>query len=122
MKARQLFRLGMLLLIVFAVDSPAWAQTGVQCRTSHRMSCTATACVPAEITTWANINFDTQAYARCDRNGCERYPATFSTRGSFTDIDFPGRAMMAKINIKDGSFVEVETIAMRVLVSHGACK
>ena len=120
MNARQSFRLGIVLLIG-AAASPAWAQTGVQCRVSQKMACGPAGCVPAEITTWANINLVNPAFAQCDRNGCKQYQATFATRGSFTDIDFPGRSLMAKIG-KDGSYVEVEAVGMRVLVSHGACK
>ncbi len=120
MNARQSFRLGIVLLIV-AAASPAWAQTGVQCRVSQKMACGPAGCVPAEITTWANVNLVNPAFAQCDRNGCKQYQATFATRGSFTDIDFPGRSLMAKIG-KDGSYVEVEAVGMRVLVSHGACK
>ena len=120
MNARQSFRLGIMLLIGVAA-SPAWAQTGVQCRVSQKMACGPSTCVPVEITTWANINLVNPAFARCDNNGCKQFQATVATRGSYTDIDFPGRSLMAKIG-KDGSYVEVEAVGMRVLVSHGACK
>jgi len=67
------------------------------------------------------IDTDRKTYSRCDGRGCESYQASFTTSGAFTNIDVPGRGMMAKLGA-DLAFAEVVSIGLVLIVSHGKCQ
>ena len=43
-------------------------------------------------------------------------------RGAFTNIEVPGRGMLAKVSLDGSQFVEVVTLGTGVLISYGACR
>ena len=108
--------------IVAALTTPATAQGTLECRVTQKLSCAAgEGCTPVAATTWNVVDLARQTYARCDQKGCDSYPASFNRSGVFTVIDVPRRGMVAKI-ADTGGFLEVATIGMIALVSHGTCR
>lgn len=73
-----------------------------------------------EAKVWNVIDLDAETYARCDRLGCDTYPATMSLSGMFKSLALPENGAMAKVGT-DGSFVETVTLGTMAYVSHGRC-
>jgi hypothetical protein len=71
--------------------------------------------------TWAELNLIARTYARCDKNGCDRYAAQTSKNGVFTNIAVPERGAMARIRSDNAAFMEVVTLAQQVYVGFGKC-
>jgi hypothetical protein len=111
-----------LACLAAALATPAAGQGVFECRTMQKHSCVAgEGCKPVAATTWSVIDLARQTYARCDQKGCDSYPASFSRSGVFTIVDVPRRGMIAKI-ADTGAFLEVVTIGMIALASHGECR
>ena len=68
------------------------------------------------------IDLTLKTFARCDSMGCDTYDAEITKSGSFSNIDVPGRGVVAKLNEIDGSFVEIVTLMTQVYVSFGKCQ
>ncbi|MGH6769977.1 MAG: hypothetical protein ACRECO_13255 [Xanthobacteraceae bacterium] len=110
------------ICITAALAGPATAQGTLDCRVTQKLSCAAgEGCTPVAATTWNVVDLARQTYARCDKKGCDSYPASLTRSGVFTVIDVPGRGMTAKI-ANSGGFLEVATIGIVALVSHGTCR
>lgn len=107
---------------IAAAALPARAQGVLECRVTQKFSCVAgRTCATVAPTTWNVVDVGGQSYARCDQRGCDKYPASFNRSGLFTIIDVPRRGMVAKID-DTGGFLEVVTIGLDALISHGACR
>ena len=79
-------------------------------------------------TVWSVINKVANTYARCEAKGCDTYGARIALSGMFTNIEIPGRNVLARLaefdvyEIKKFSFSEVVTQFHAVYVSYGSCK
>ena len=117
-----MIRLTSLTIAIAALATPVAAQGVHECRITQKLSCAAgDGCSPVAISTWNVVDFTRQTYSRCDQKGCDSYPASFHRSGAFTIIDVPRRGMVAKI-ANTGGFLEVVTIGLDSLVSHGTCR
>jgi hypothetical protein len=93
------------------------------CVISSKFSCTAEGgCQQNQIGMWNEIDLSGETFARCDRNGCDRYPMEVSRSGMYYVFDIPGRGMLAKMLLDGSEYVEVVTLGTMSLVSFGTCK
>lgn len=90
------------------------------CRISRKQVCDEEECRAVEAEVWNVIDLEAETYARCDRLGCDTYPATMSLSGMFKSVALPESGAMAKVGT-DGSFVETVTMGTTAYVSHGRC-
>jgi hypothetical protein len=73
-------------------------------------------------TTWVLLDFQERTYQRCDRFGCDKYPAQMSERSVFTYVQATGRPdMFLKVGLADG-FLDVAAQGTSAYTSLGYCK
>ena len=92
----------------------------IRCDPQTKFYCSGGKCTSVPAATWGVLDNLAKTYSRCDKNGCDAYPAQIERSGVFTNIN-PGRGLIAKIG-DDGSFVEVATLGTDVYVSQGRCR
>jgi hypothetical protein len=103
------------------IPVPARAVT-LRCDIATKQLCTAEGCknVPAE--TWNFIDLEKQTFSRCDKVGCDTYPANFSGPTEYLIVEVPGRGVLAKLGRTNGDFMEVATLMTTAILSFGTCK
>ena len=92
------------------------------CTPTQKFYCTANGCREIPAQTWALVDAIKGMYARCDKNGCDRYDAAVSRSGVMTNIEVPARALFARFSGSGEAFVEVASQLTDIYVSHGSCK
>ncbi len=110
-----------LAAILAGLASPALGAE-MRCDISSKFACSPSGCVENTLGAWNLINFDAARFSRCDRNGCDHYSMSHTVSGIFTNIEVPGRAMIAKMTGDGFQYVEVVTLGTDVLVSYGSCR
>jgi hypothetical protein len=70
---------------------------------------------------WSIINWQTNDYALCDRNGCEHIHFTATLGGAYYDLTFPGRELVFKLNLTDNSALELSSVLNAGVMSWGNC-
>ena len=108
--------------ILLAASIPSALLAEENCTIRQKYSCEAAGCKTVSPAVWNVIDQAKKTYARCDPRGCDTYDAQFKVSGDFTNIEVPGRGMLAKIGANGGAFVEVVTIGSSVLTSFGTCR
>jgi hypothetical protein len=78
-------------------------------------------CEETKLDSWAVIDFSRKTYARCTADGCDNFAATLSDAGTYTHVELPGRATMARISDNGAMFSEVTSLLSSILISFGAC-
>jgi hypothetical protein len=103
------------------LSAPASARP-VRCAWTQKVQCDADAsCKALRPVTWGVLDRAAKTYSRCDRAGCDTYPATLRQSGAYSIVDLPGRGAFAKV-AQDGTATEVATLGASVIVSHGRCR
>ena len=110
-----------LVSVLVGLTSPAFG-SGLRCDISSKFACGPDGCIKNALGIWNLIDFDASQFSRCDRNGCDHYSMTHTVSGLFSNIDIPGRGMLAKVSLDGSQYVEVVTLGTDVLVSYGSCK
>lgn len=90
------------------------------CQPQTKNMCTVDGCSKSPLGVWSLVDQSSGTYARCDRNGCDTYPAKFTSSGEFLSVEVPGRAMLARIG-PTNSFLEVVTLGLGAYITHGTC-
>lgn len=90
------------------------------CSIDTKFFCSSNACTLVEASVWNVLDQAEGTYARCDRLGCDTYPAIFSLAAAVMLIDVPGRGLLAKLSVA-GDFTEVSTLGNDVYLSFGRC-
>jgi hypothetical protein len=116
---RSAFIIGLMLIST----GSAFAEP-LKCTISAKYVCTvAEGCRSVPGSVWNVIDLSRKTYARCDRAGCDTYDARMSQSGAFTNIEVPGRGMLAKLGGAEPSdFVEVATLTGTIYNSFGSCR
>lgn len=94
--------------------------SALTCHPQTKKLCSSEGCQGAPLSVWSIIDQSSGTYARCDRNGCDTYPAKFTQSGEFLSIEVPGRAMLARVGPAN-TFLEVVTLGLGAYVTHGTC-
>jgi hypothetical protein len=75
--------------------------------------------VPAKA--WSKIDLKAARYSRCDRLGCDDYPAVVRSAGVWTTLSLPDHGMLARVG-RQAEFVEIVTLGDSVYLSYGKCR
>ena len=110
------------IIAVFLISVTAQAQTRLLCEIAHKSICENDGtCKSTPIGIWNEIDFARGTFARCDRNGCDRYPMLTEQSGLYTNVIIrPG--MMAKYNHNKSDYLEIVTLGTTSYISFGSCK
>ena len=108
-------------LLVLAAATPAWTAE-VRCEIDAKFACGLSGCRESAVTVWNLIDIDALRFSRCDRKGCDHYAMSQTVSGAFTNIEVPGRGMIAKVSLDGSQYVEVVTLGTDVLISYGSCQ
>ncbi|CAN7198061.1 hypothetical protein [Ensifer adhaerens] len=107
--------------LVMLATTGAHAQT-LRCDISSKHVCEASpGCQSAKLAVFNRIDLQMRTFSRCDSKGCDKYDAVFSASGAFLNIAVPEKGLMAKLDMTEGRFSEVVTLAGQVYVSFGSC-
>lgn len=120
-----MFRMFVILSLFFASPSYAAEQksTSLRCEFTSKFVCSGASCEQI-VSTETHILVDTEkgSYSRCDSRGCDNYKPIISKSGVFTNVALPKNGSVVKIQNDEMSVVDVATIGLHPLVSHGTCK
>jgi len=116
-------RLQLLILItIWTISNPANAQT-VRCDIGTKFACiAASGCNDNPPGVWNVIDFTTNSFSRCDKNGCDTYEMSPTRSGLYISIDVPGHGMFAKMSADGSQYTEAVSLGTDVLVSFGSCR
>jgi hypothetical protein len=87
-----------------------------------KQRCDPTGCKQIKTTIWNLIDLESGRYSRCDNKGCDHYKISEKKSGIYLNIKLQGKATFAKMNSDGSNFIEVATLGVVALVSHGSCK
>ena len=104
-------------LAALALMTGQAAAAPLLCSIDRKVQCDRQGCVPGVI----GVYPERRTYSRCDAKGSDDYAAGFTRSGVFIAIDVPGTGMVAKLS-DTGGLVEIVTMGLVVLVSHGECR
>ena len=94
----------------------------ILCEIDAKYACAAIGCEPNRLDMWNVTDLDGGQFSRCDRNGCDTYPAMITQSGLFYVIEATGHGAMAKLAIDGSSYLEVATVGTVALISFGSCR
>lgn len=105
-------------LILWAVTNTAAALT---CTSESTVLCITNEChTPTEPRrTWTVIS-ETEL-SRCDATGCDKFPATITKAGAFTNATTTNPSYMLKFD-QNMKFVEVTAMGLVLMLQRGTCK
>jgi hypothetical protein len=100
----------------------AFAQgSKLRCDFYKQFGCMAQRCNDLGTQAWSKIDFDAKKYSICDKAGCEALDFVQWPDGIYVALAFPGRELMAKINLTDNSIIETSTFLSNSITSFGNC-
>ena len=118
---RTIIRAGAIVfLLTVAGSAQSQLLSDLRCTPLTRQICSTAGCRPGPPATYAKLSFERSSYSRCDSKGCDAYPARIVRSGAFVTVEVPGRAMLARLD-EGNSFVEVVTLGLDTMISHGSC-
>ena len=110
------------LVISLYFFTPALAQP-IRCEVTSKFTCNPGGCRAHKLGAFNLIDFDRRKFSRCDRKGCDDYPAVVSQpQGEYIIIDIPGRGIFAKLSNDGSEYVEVISLGTVILLSFGRCR
>ena len=112
------------LIAAFLLASEIVNAEPLKCTITKKFVCdVAQGCRPSAANIWNEIDLERKTFARCDRASCDTYDARMSQSGAYTNIEVPGRGLIAKLGGPNpAEFVEVATLMGTVLNSFGSCR
>ena len=116
-------RLGTVIFAMATLLGASAAQAqALKCTPTQKLVCSqGKGCEETKADTWAIVDFGRKTYARCTADGCDNFNATLTDSGTYTPVELPGRATMAKISDNGTMFSEVTSLLSSILISFGAC-
>ena len=115
-------KLRMLFAGAVTISSPL-AAAPMQCVFAQKEQCqSGSPCftIPAN-RVWVKLDVAARVYSRCEAEGCDKHAIQIARGGDWANINFPGKAMLAKLSVR-GDLVEAVTLNDTTLISFGKCK
>lgn len=114
----------LILLLVLAMSQLGASSVGAEewyCSPTVKFYCERKGCKNIQPTVWVTLDFSTQSYGRCDKQGCDQYSMTSSVSGIYILAVAQGGTILKMMN--DGSeFVEVVSLGTTTYISFGSCE
>jgi hypothetical protein len=117
-------RVAVAVIIVLLSAGVCWAAAApgkMRCEFYRSYGCSATGCFDATEKAWSLVDWDRKTYSLCDNNGCHAYDFLPWDDGVYLALVFPGKELMAKLNLTDNSMIETSTFLGASITSFGNC-
>lgn len=115
-------RIVALLLLVALLATPA-VGAPLDCRVTTKVACGPDGCVAAPPAgAYNRIDLARGVVERCDAKGCDAHQVSAARSGIYINLSFGRGAAFIRLEEPTMAYMEVITLGLSTIVSHGACR